>query len=56
MKDKFYKANNKVRGTGIGLAVVDEIVRLHGGRLKIESKVGKGTDVTVLLPLIQKEV
>lgn len=56
VKDKFYKANNKVRGTGIGLAVVDEIVRLHGGRLKIESKVGKGTDVTVLLPLIQKEV
>ncbi|MGN1443636.1 MAG: sensor histidine kinase [Acutalibacteraceae bacterium] len=56
VKDKFYKANNKVRGTGIGLAVVDEIVRLHGGSLTIESQVGKGTDVTVLLPLIQKEV
>ncbi len=55
VKDKFYKANNKVRGTGIGLAVVDEVVRLHGGSLTIDSKIGKGTDVTVLLPLDEKE-
>ena len=55
VKDKFYKANNKVRGTGIGLAVVDEIVRLHGGKLSISSTVGQGTDVEVLLPLIEKE-
>ena len=55
VKDKFYKANNKVRGTGIGLAVVDEIVRLHNGRLNISSEPGQGTEVEVLLPLIEKE-
>lgn len=55
VKDKFYKANNKVRGTGIGLAVVDEIIKLHKGKLNISSKVGQGTDVEVLLPLIEIE-
>ncbi|MGN1195960.1 MAG: sensor histidine kinase [Acutalibacteraceae bacterium] len=55
VKDKFYKANNKVRGTGIGLAVVDEIVKLHKGKLNISSTLGQGTEVEVLLPLIEKE-
>ena len=49
--EKFYKANISVRGSGIGLAVSDEIIKLHGGSLKIESKPGKGTVVTVTLPL-----
>lgn len=53
--DKFYKANNEVRGTGIGLAVVDEIVKLHNGKLHITSQPGQGTQVEVLLPLIEKE-
>ena len=50
IKEKFYKADTTVRGSGIGLAVADEIVRLHGGELQIESKLGTGTVVTVLLP------
>ncbi len=55
VKEKFYKANNTVRGTGIGLAVADEIVRMHDGELNIKSETGKGTSVEVYLPLYTKE-
>lgn len=55
VKEKFYKANNEKHGTGIGLAVVDEIVRLHNGILKIESDGSNGTAVTVMLPVYKKE-
>ena len=50
VKKKFYKANHLQRGSGIGLAIVDEIVELHGGRLEIISEEGFGTTVTVVLP------
>ena len=50
VKKKFYKANQLVRGSGIGLAVADEIAAMHGGSLRIESQVGVGTVVTVSLP------
>lgn len=49
--EKFYKANVSVRGSGIGLAVVDEIIRLHDGKLDIASTPGRGTVVTVILPV-----
>ena len=52
VKEKFYKANKTVRGSGIGLAVADEIVRHHQGTLTVESAEGIGTTVTVLLPTI----
>ncbi len=51
VKEKFYKGSSKQRGSGIGLAVTDEIVRMHGGTLNIASKVGEGTSVTITLPL-----
>ncbi len=50
--EKFFKANISVRGSGIGLAVCDEIVRLHGGQLKFESELNVGTTVTVTLPIL----
>ena len=50
VKKKFYKANQLVRGSGIGLAVADEIARLHGGSLDIQSQEGAGTTVTFSLP------
>jgi signal transduction histidine kinase len=51
VKEKFYKADTGVRGSGIGLAVADEIIRLHGGSLDIESAEGDGTKVTITLPI-----
>ena len=50
VKQKFFKAKNSVRGSGIGLAVVDEIVQTLGGRFDIDSTLGQGTTVTVTLP------
>ncbi len=46
---KFYKVDVKKTGSGIGLAICDEIVKLHGGKLTIESTVGVGTKVTIFL-------
>ncbi|MBE6737754.1 MAG: HAMP domain-containing histidine kinase [Ruminococcaceae bacterium] len=51
VKDKFFKANQSVRGSGIGLAIADEIVQKHGGNLEIESGIGVGTTVTITLPV-----
>ena len=51
VKMKFYKANIQVRGSGIGLAVVDELVKMHNGTLDIQSKLGIGTTVTIILPI-----
>ena len=47
VKEKFYKTNMTVHGSGIGLAVVDEIVRLHHGTFDIDSVLGQGTTVTI---------
>lgn len=54
VKTKFYKGDSTKRGSGIGLAVADEIVIRHGGSLKIESIYQEGTTVTILLPLAGK--
>ena len=53
VKMKFYKGSSKARGTGIGLAVCEEIVELHGGALTLENASGGGTLVTVTLPAAQ---
>lgn len=52
IKEKFFKGSAKGRGTGIGLAVCDEIVALHGGTLDVSSVYGEGTDVCIKLPLM----
>ena len=51
VKQKFYKGSSKARGSGIGLAVCDEIVRLHGGTFDIANAEGGGAVVTIALPL-----
>ena len=54
VKDKFFKANQTVGGSGIGLAVADEIMNLHGGSLDIESGEGVGTTVTLTFPIYKE--
>ena len=51
VKDRFYKGKSSRRGSGIGLAVADEIINMHGGSLKLTSRKGEGTTVTITLPL-----
>ena len=52
VKMKFYKGSNaKGRGSGIGLAVCDEIIRYHGGSLTLENAEGGGLSVIIRLPL-----
>ncbi len=53
VKDRFYKGSSNKRGSGIGLAVADEIMRLHGGQLDISSVYGEGTTVTLSLPILK---
>ncbi|MGH7652059.1 MAG: sensor histidine kinase [Gemmatimonadaceae bacterium] len=52
--DKFYQADNQAqaatKGTGLGLAIAKEIVEAHGGRITVQSEVGKGTTFVVVLP------
>ena len=50
VKKKFFKGSSKERGSGIGLAVCDEIVTRHNGTLDIANAAGGGVRVTVTLP------
>ena len=56
VKMKFYKANIQVRGSGIGLAVVDELIKMHNGTIDIQSKLGIGTTVTIVLPIEEVKI
>ena len=51
VKNKFYKGSSKARGSGIGLAVCEEIVSRHGGELLIGNAEGGGCVVTIRLPV-----
>ena len=51
IKYKFYKGSSKARGSGIGLAVCDEIINSHGGSLDIANAVGGGCVVMIRLPI-----
>ena len=51
VKYKFYKGSSKARGSGIGLAVCEEIVSRHNGRLDIGNAEGGGCIVTIRLPI-----
>ncbi|PYE31012.1 PAS/PAC sensor signal transduction histidine kinase [Idiomarina fontislapidosi] len=47
-------ATNKPHGTGLGLAVVDTVVKAHGGEIEWRSEKGRGSDFIVLFPTIQQ--
>jgi signal transduction histidine kinase len=52
IRQRYYRASNvgSIPGTGMGLYLVDMVVRQHGGRLAIDSEEGRGTRMTVVLP------
>lgn len=50
VKRKFYKGSSKARGSGIGLAISDEIIKLHDGEFEILSALGEGTTAVIRLP------
>ena len=51
VKEKFFKGEkHKARGSGIGLAVCEEIVTMHGGTITLENAEGGGTLVTISIP------
>jgi len=53
--DRFYRVDSsgKNPGTGLGVSFVKEIIALHHGKFEIDSEIGKGTTVTLWLPLLQ---
>jgi signal transduction histidine kinase len=54
--DPFYSSKPLGQGTGLGLSLSYGIVNKHGGRIEVESEVGKGTKFKVWLPMQRKEI
>jgi two-component system NtrC family sensor kinase len=53
--DPFFSTKKEGEGTGLGLSVSYNIIKKHGGRISVESQLGKGTCFSVFLPLDEKK-
>lgn len=53
--DAFFTTHAESKHSGLGLSVSDAIVRSHGGKIEVQSEVGKGTTFSIWLPLAQKK-
>ncbi|MFC2115885.1 sensor histidine kinase [Bacteroidota bacterium] len=51
--EPFYSAKGKASGIGLGLSIVHGIVQSHNGKVEVISELGKGTTISIILPLIQ---
>ncbi|MBC8589557.1 sensor histidine kinase [Wansuia hejianensis] len=56
VKEKFYKGKNSGSHTGLGLSICDEIIKLHDGKMEIESEINHGTIVRAILPYREEEI
>ena len=56
IKEKFFKGRNSKSGSGIGLSICDEIIKLMDGTLSIYSNTNKGTRVVIRIPAVTEEV
>ncbi|HXQ81425.1 MAG TPA: response regulator [Opitutaceae bacterium] len=54
--EPFFTTKQEGRGTGMGLAIVQDIVRRHGGWIEVKTEVGVGTEFRIYLPLTQAEL
>jgi signal transduction histidine kinase len=54
--EPFFTTKGPREGSGLGLSICDRIVRKHGGKLEIESVIGKGTTVRIVLPVDKKNI
>jgi signal transduction histidine kinase len=50
-----FESTKGARGTGIGLAVSQKIIREHGGEINIESEAGKGSRFTLSIPRLDED-
>jgi signal transduction histidine kinase len=50
----FFRANNarNIKGNGLGLSLTERIIKLHGGKISVESQLNKGTMVSIAIPFI----
>ncbi len=55
--ERFYQIKEKTQsaGTGIGLAYIKDLVEIHGGKISVESQIGKGSSFKVLIPVLTKD-
>ena len=49
--EAFFTTKKKVKGVGLGLSISYGFIREHGGRIDVQSEIGKGTTFTICLPI-----